>query len=201
MSNPKNILLPSTRRQKRIAEVLGRRLPGLTVVMENIHDPHNVSAILRSCDAVGVVGVELLYTTEKFPRIGKKSSSSASKWVDRRKHTSVESCFATLRAEGYRILATRVTTGSRTIFEEDLSGPIAFVLGNEHRGVSDDALRLADAAVQIPMQGMIESLNVSVATAVLLYETLRQRLARGPLPAPALPPGDYDRLLQDWLHR
>ena len=121
--------------------------------------------------------------------------------MDRRRHTSVESCFATLRAEGYRILATRVTAGSRTVFDEDLSGPVAFVLGNEHRGVSDEALRLADAAVQIPMQGMIESLNVSVATAVLLYETLRQRIARGPLTVPALPPGEYDRLLQDWLHR
>jgi tRNA (guanosine-2'-O-)-methyltransferase len=201
MSSPKNILLPSTRRQKRIAEVLGRRLPGLTVVLENIHDPHNVSAILRSCDAVGVVGIELLYTTEIFPRIGKKSSSSASKWVDRRKHTSVEGCYATLRSEGYRILATRVTAGSRTVFEEDLTGPVAFVLGNEHRGVSDDALRLADGAVQIPMQGMIESLNVSVATAVLLYETLRQRTASGTLPVPALPADDYSRLLQDWLRR
>ncbi len=201
MSSPKNILLPSTRRQKRIADVLGRRLPGLTVVMENIHDPHNVSAIFRSCDAVGVVGVELLYTTEKFPRIGKKSSSSANKWVDRRKHTDVASCFATLRSEGYRILATRVTPGAKTIFDEDLTGPVAFVLGNEHRGVSDEALHLADAGVQIPMQGMIESLNVSVATAVLLYETLRQRMAKGPLAVPALPAADYDRLLQDWLRR
>jgi tRNA (guanosine-2'-O-)-methyltransferase len=201
MSHRKNILLPSTRRQVRIADVLGRRLPGLTMVLENIHDPHNVSAILRSCDAVGVVRVELLYTIEKFPRIGRKSSSSASKWVDRRKHTSVEECFSMLRTEGYRILATRIAPGALTLFEADLTGPVAFVLGNEHRGVSDDASRLADGVLQIPMRGMIESLNVSVASAVLLYEALRQRLAHGQLTVPALPPDTYEHLLQDWLHR
>ena len=194
-------MLPSPRRQVRIADVLGRRLPGLTMVLENIHDPHNVSAILRSCDAVGVVGVELLYTIEKFPRIGKKSSSSASKWVDRRKHTSVEDCFATLHAEGYHILATRIAPGAPTLFEADLTRPVAFVLGNEHRGVSDEAARLADGLVQIPMRGMIESLNVSVASAVLLYEALRQRLTGGSLQVPALPPDTYQTLLQDWLHR
>lgn len=201
MSTRKNTWLPSSRRQQRIADVLGRRLPGITVVLENIHDPHNVSAILRSCDAIGVVGVELLYTTEKFPRIGRKSSSSASKWIDRRKHGSVEACFAALRAEGYRILATRVEPGAPALFEVDLTGPVAFVLGNEHRGVSDEASRAADGLVQIPMRGMIESLNVSVATAVLLYETLRQRLAAGPVPVPALPAATYERLLEDWLRR
>jgi tRNA (guanosine-2'-O-)-methyltransferase len=128
--------LPHSRRLERIAQVLGKRLPGLTVVLENIHDPHNVSAILRTCDAVGVVHVELLYTTESFPRIGKKSSSSASKWVDRRKHTSVEKCYDVLRGEGYRILATRLEPDAPSLFECDLTGPVALVLGNEHRGVS-----------------------------------------------------------------
>ncbi len=101
----------SSRRTERIARVLEQRLPDLTVVMENIHDRHNVSAILRTCDAVGVLGVELLYSLEKFPRVGRKSSSSASKWVDRRRHTTVEGCYSTLRTEGFRVLATRLDAG------------------------------------------------------------------------------------------
>ncbi len=191
----------SRRRAEKITRVLERRLPGLTVVLENIHDPHNVSAILRTCDAVGVVHVELLYTSEPFPRIGKKSSSSASKWVDRRKHTSLPDCYALLRKEGYRILATRLDQDALSVFDYDLTGNVALVLGNEHRGVSDEAANLADGRLLIPMRGMIESLNVSVAAAVLLYETLRQRLARGELPVPALAPEHYEALLKDWMIR
>ena len=184
-----------------MAHVLGKRLPDLTVVLENIHDPHNVSAILRTCDAVGVVRVELLYTCESFPKIGKKSSSSASKWVERRKHASVEECYSLLRGEGYRIIATRVDAEAQTLYESTLTGKVALVLGNEHRGVSEEAARQADSRLSIPMRGMIESLNVSVAAAVLLYEALRQRLARGPIPVPALPPEQYDAMLADWIKR
>jgi tRNA (guanosine-2'-O-)-methyltransferase len=191
----------SSRRIERIAHILGKRLPDLTVVLENIHDPHNVSAILRTCDAVGVIRAELLYTCESFPKIGKKSSSSASKWVDRRRHTSVKECYNVLRGEGYRILATRLEPDAPTLFECDLTGRVALVLGNEHRGVSDEAASLADGRLYIPMRGMIESLNVSVAAAVLLYEALRQRLAQGPLPVPGLPPGEYEIMFKDWIAR
>lgn len=193
--------MPRSRRVERMAAVLGKRLPDLTVVLENIHDPHNVSAILRTCDAVGVVRVELLYTCESFPKIGRKSSSSASKWVERRKHTSVEECYAVLRSEGYRIIATRLDANAQTLYESTLTGKVALVLGNEHRGVSESAASQADSRLYIPMRGMIESLNVSVAAAVLLYEALRQRLARGPLPVPALPPEQYDAMLADWIKR
>ena len=192
---------PSSRRVERIAHVLGKRLPDLTVVLENIHDPHNVSAILRTCDAVGVIRAELLYTCESFPKIGKKSSSSASKWVDRRRHTSVQECYSVLRKEGYRIVATRLDPEATALFECDLKGKMALVLGNEHRGVSDEAAGLADGSLSIPMRGMIESLNVSVAAAVLLYEALRQRLAQGPLPVPALPPEEYQKMFKDWIAR
>lgn len=192
---------PSRRRLERIGRVLEQRIPDLTVVMENIHDPHNVSAILRTCDAVGVLGVHLLYTQEAFPKIGRKSSSSASKWVDRRRHTSVRECYAALREKGFRILATRLDPTSASLYEADLTGNVALVLGNEHRGVSDEAAAGADALLSIPMRGMIESLNVSVAAAVCLYEALRQRLARGPLPRPSLPAEEFRALLDDWISR
>ncbi len=190
-----------SRRSERIQEVLARRQPDLTVVIENVHDPHNVSAILRSCDAVGIMQVELLYTVEKFPRIGKKSSSSANKWLDRRKHTSVEECFATLRDEGFAIFATHLGNSSKSLYELDLTKKVALVFGNEHRGVSDEAATRADRNFQIPMLGMIQSLNVSVACAVALFEALRQRLASNSLKNPKLTERELDALHDDWIKR
>lgn len=189
------------RRSARIQRALERRQPDLTVVMENIHDPHNVSAVLRSCDAVGIRGVELLYTVEKFPRVGKKSSSSANKWLDRRKHTSVDACFSQLREEGFRIYATHLASDAVSLYDLDLTHPVALVFGNEHRGVSDEAAAKADANFQIPMMGMIQSLNVSVACAVTLYEALRQRLKAGHYDARKLAETDFQKLLEDWLDR
>jgi tRNA (guanosine-2'-O-)-methyltransferase len=194
-------MVPNSRRSERIKAVLARRQPDLTVVMENIHDPHNVSAILRSCDAVGVMRVELLYTIEKFPRIGRKSSSSANKWLDRRKHTSVAECYTTLRAEGFAIYATHIDTASRPMYDLDLTRQVALVFGNEHRGVSEEAARLADENFQIPMMGMIQSLNVSVACAVSLYEALRQRLAHGDLAKQKLSRQELHSLYNDWIKR
>ncbi len=191
----------SARRIKRVTATVQRRLPDLTVVLENVHDPHNVSAVLRTCDAIGVLRAELLYTIEKFPRIGKKSSSSANKWVVHRKHTSVAECFGQLRSEGFAIYATRLDPNARLLYDLDLTRKTAFVLGNEHRGVSDDAAAQADGLVVIPMRGMIESLNVSVAAAVCLYEALRQRLARGLLSSSALPPDVIASMLEEWLQK
>jgi tRNA (guanosine-2'-O-)-methyltransferase len=194
-------MAPSARRRERFRRVLEQRLPDLTVVLENIHDPHNVSAILRTCDAVGAMRAELLYTLEPFPKIGKKSSSSASKWIERRKHTSVGECFAELRSEGFRIFATRLDPTATPLYDCDLITPVALVLGNEHRGVSDEAAAQADGLISIPMRGMIESLNVSVAAAVCLYEVYRQRRAQGLLNTPAFPPDRLTVLLEEWLAR
>jgi tRNA (guanosine-2'-O-)-methyltransferase len=191
----------SERRCAKIRAVLERRQPDLTVVMENIHDPHNVSAVLRSCDAAGVLQVDLLYTVEKFPKIGRKSSSSANKWLARRKSTSVEECYARLRAGGFRIFATHLSDDAVPLHEIDLTRPTALVFGNEHRGVSDEAAHLADANVRIPMMGMIQSLNVSVAAAVALFEALRQRDARGMYGSPRLREDLLEQLYREWIAR
>ena len=191
----------SQRRVAKVRQVLACRQPDLTVVLENIHDPHNVSAILRSCDAVGVLRVELLYTLEKFPRIGRKSSSSANKWIGWRKHTSVDQCYALLREEGFTVCATHLGESSVSLYELDLTKRVALVFGNEHRGVSDEAASKADTNFQIPMIGMIQSLNVSVACAVSLYEALRQRLVRGALDQPKLSERDLIDLYEDWITR
>lgn len=191
----------SERRIQRLKEVLSRRQPDLTVVLENIHDPHNVSAVLRSCDAVGIMRVELLYYIEKFPRIGRKSSSSANKWLERRTHTTVDACYATLRREGFAIYATRLDTEAVSLYDLDLTKKVALVFGNEHRGVSDEAAQKADANFNIPMMGMIQSLNISVACAVSLYEALRQRLAQGHYDSPKLTPEELEHWFHDWINR
>lgn len=194
-------MLRSSRRLEKIRQVLARRQPGLTVVMENIHDPHNVSAVFRTCDAVGVKRVELLYSIEKFPRIGRKSSSSANKWLEHRRHTSVDECFRTLREEGFRVYATHLGQDAVSLYDLDLTQKVALVFGNEHRGVSEEAAGNADAKFQIPMLGMIQSLNVSVAAAVSLYEALRQRLACGAFNRPALSKEELDALYEEWTRR
>jgi tRNA (guanosine-2'-O-)-methyltransferase len=194
-------MLRSPRRVEKIRKVLAQRQPDLTVVMENIHDPHNVSAVLRSCDAVGILRVELLYTVEKFPRIGKKSSSSANKWLERRKHQSVDECYGMLRNEGFTVYATHLGESSVSLYDLDMTKKVALVFGNEHRGVSDEAAAKADGNFQIPMLGMIQSLNVSVACAVSLYEALRQRLAKGDLINPKLSEAELTELCNDWIKR
>jgi tRNA (guanosine-2'-O-)-methyltransferase len=167
------------RRLHRLEQVLHHRQPDLTIVMENIHDPHNVSAVLRSCDAAGVMEVQLIYTDEDFPDIGKKSSASAKKWVELRQFKNVKDCYKKLHEEGFTIFATHLEEKAKSLFDINMTQKIAIVVGNEHQGVSPEAAQAADGILQIPMFGMIQSLNVSVATAVILFEAVRQRIATG----------------------
>ena len=186
------------RRIARLEQTLRQRQPDLTVVIENIHDPHNVSAMLRSCDAAGVMQVQLLYTTERFPKIGKKSSASANKWIEHRKFESAEKCFAALREEGFTILATHLGRDSLSLYDLDLTKKTALVFGNEHRGVTDEIAAMADGNFQIPMFGMIQSLNVSVACAVTLFEAVRQRAVRGDYTQAKLSDKELHKILEDW---
>ncbi len=189
----------SERRIERIKRVLSQRQPDVTVVMENIHDPHNVSAVLRSCDAVGVMEAQLLYNLEKFPKIGKKSSSSANKWLTWNKYTTVDECYSALRTRGFRIFATHLEGEAVSLYDLDLTQKVALIFGNEHRGVSEEAATKADGNFVIPMVGMIQSLNISVACAVSLYEALRQRRARGHFNAPKLSAEDLEMLFAKWI--
>ncbi len=193
----------TTRRQERVHSVLERRQPDLTLILENVHDPHNVSAILRSCDAVGVLQVHAVYTIESPPpgMFARQTSASAAKWVDVVQHDSVSSCVAELRGSGFQVLATALGQESRPLHDWDLTRSVALIVGNEMRGVSDEALTLADGMIEIPMVGMVQSLNVSVASAVCLYEAFRQRLAAGAYDAPRLPPEVLAGMEQDWLKR
>ncbi len=167
-------------RSEKIYACVSRRQPSLSIVLENVHDPHNVSAVLRSCDAVGVMDVHLVYHSgQSFPELGEKSSASARKWVLTHKHSSIDECFDCLRKEGKTILTTGMSNEARSLYAIDFTEPIAIVFGNEHAGVSEEAILKADGNMLIPQVGMIQSLNISVACAVTLYEAFRQRSING----------------------
>ncbi len=191
------------RRYHRISSVLRHRQLDLTVVMEDVHDPHNASAVLRSCDGVGVLDVHLVYAHETPPRksFGSTTSASAAKWMRLHYHDSIEACYAELRRNGFSIWATALDDESRGLFSLDLVRPTAFVFGNEMRGVTRAAADLADGTIYIPMQGMVESLNISVACAVTLYEAMRQRMQSGAYDQPTLSDVERLQLESDWLKR
>ena len=193
----------TNRRIERIADVLSRRQPDLTIVLENVHDPHNIGAVLRSCDAVGMLEMHTIYTIEQRPdrAYARSTSGSASKWIDVHHHDSVEDCYRTLRESGHQILVAALTDDSIGLYETTLSVPVALVFGNENRGASNEAITQADETMLIPMMGMVESLNISVACAVTLFEAMRQRQQAGMYASSQLEQGVQERLAQEWLKR
>ena len=171
-----------SRTEKRIEKlkwVLSKRQPSLRIVIENIFDPHNVSAIFRTCDAAGIPRVSLVYNIEKFPKIGKKSSASAYKWIEREKYKTIEECYKKLKEEKYNVYASTLNPDAKNLYDLDFTKKSAIIFGNEHRGLSKEAQEFADECFFIPMYGMVQSLNVSVSAAISIYEALRQRSLKG----------------------
>lgn len=186
---------------ERLRSVLAHRQHGLRVVIENVHDPHNVAAVMRSCDATGVLDLHLVYTREPFPdfaKVGISSSAGTKKWVRIHKHESVDDCYNALRAEGFRIYASRLDRTATELYRLVLTQRVAVVFGNESLGVSDEATEKADGCYIIPMVGMVQSLNISVAAAVTLYEAYRQRRAAGLYDQASLPEAEFNELLAAW---
>jgi tRNA (guanosine-2'-O-)-methyltransferase len=186
-------------RKDKLIAVLDKRQADITVVLENVFDPHNISAVMRSCDAVGIQDVYILNT--KIPRHkkwGAKSSSSAAKWLTIHQFENAEECFAALRKSFSTILTTHLGSGALDLYAVDLTKSIALVFGNEHSGVSDEIRALADGNFVIPQMGIIRSLNISVACAVTLYEALRQRSNAGYYDQQRLDGVRYSELFRDW---
>jgi tRNA (guanosine-2'-O-)-methyltransferase len=191
----------SLRRYHRILSTLARRQPDLAVLLENVHDRFNLSAVLRTCDAVGVGAVHLLYTQEQPPRISSRAAGSAQKWLTLRRHHSVEQAYVDLRAQGLQVYVTGLDERAVLPHEVDFTQPLAIVLGNENRGLSGEALAQADGVIRIPMRGMVQSVNVTVAAGMLLYEAQRQREEAGFYQTPRLPEVEWRALLECWLAR
>ena len=189
-------------RAAKIQRVLQHRQPDFTVVFENVWDPHNISAVLRTADCVGIFEVFVMYTeTRASTKLGKKSSSGALKWLKVHYFYSVEDCFAEIRKRYDKIYATHLATDSKSLYDLDLTERVALVFGNEHDGVSTRALELSDGNFIIPQVGMIQSLNVSVACAVSLYEGLRQRLSKGLYVNQRLDQSTFDQTQTAWWER
>ena len=189
------------KRAEKIKWVLMKRQPSLHVVFENIHDPHNVSAIFRTCDAAGIPKVSLVYNLEKFPKIGKKSSASAYKWIEKEKYKSVEDCYNHLRKEKFKIYASSLNSDSKNLYELDFTKKSVIVFGNEHRGLSKEAEELADERFFIPMFGMVQSLNVSVSAAITIYEIVRQRIKKGLYEKSGYPTTELETHFDQWIKK
>lgn len=199
MPSPESI---TPERRARLEAALRRRQPSLTVVFENVHDPHNVSAVIRSCDAVGVADAHgIYYGRTTFPELGGKSSASARKWVDVHLHQTVDECFSQLREQGFTIYTTHMSSDAVSLYDVDLTKPVAIVFGNEHDGVSEEARTAADGNVIIPQVGMIQSLNISVACAVSLFEAMRQRMVAGMYDTPQYSNDELEQRINDWCSR
>ncbi len=199
MKNIWDTLTPQ--RQQKIKKVLSTRQKTLSLVLNNIHDPHNVSAILRSCDAFGVPDVHLLYTQEAFPVLGKKSSASAKKWVKTVRHTNPSSMITFLSKQGFKLIRTGFSKQAKKIIDIDFTQPVAVILGNEHRGVEEDLCALVSEELYIPMYGMVQSFNVSVAAAIILYEAWRQRYLQGMYDMPSYSEEELKKMELEWANK
>ena len=164
-------------RRARIDEVVASRTRTLTVVLEAFCDPQNVNAVLRTCEAFGVQEVHVVDGPMKPYDRNKKISQNADKWLEVRRWRSTAECLSYLAARGFRVYATQLGDGAAPLHALSFAEPVALVFGNENRGVSDEALRLAQARFAIPMRGFVQSLNVSVAAAVSLFRAVERREA------------------------
>ena len=193
-------------REQRIREVCAKRQLDVAVVLENVHDPHNIGAVVRSCDAVGVQHIYALYTDPAINirklRLGKKTSAGARKWVDVHLYTDTEACVEAVRERCELLLGARIGDEAVSMYSFDFTQSVALIFGNEHAGISDDLSRFTDQDIIIPQSGMVQSLNISVACAVTLFELQRQRLSAGYYAEnPTQTAGTGESLLDDWIGR
>lgn len=191
-------------RKQKLLTVIRQSQPDLTVVLENIFDPLNISAALRSCDAVGVREVFVVYTKQYLDKrglvLGKRTSGGTFKWIDVYFFEDLKECFRRVKERYGRILATLPPgEGTPSLYDYDLSEPTALLFGNEDEGVSAESLAMSDGSFTIPQAGFAESLNISVACAVSLFEAKRQRVEKGFYDKkPRLTPEQQEELFGRW---
>lgn len=184
-------------REAKIKKVLSLRQAGLAVVMENVHDPHNISAVMRTCDAVGVQDIYILNTMiPRHKKFGKNSSASALGWLTIHEYDNTDECMQAVKVRYHDVFATHLGVKSHSLYDLNLSQNVALVFGNEHAGVTEDCLKYCDGNFIIPQVGMVQSLNISVACAITLYEAFRQRLQAGLYDGTPRLPGDELKALE-----
>ncbi len=194
------------RRLERFREVVRNRQFDLTVVLENVQDSHNIGAVMRTCESVGICEIFVLYTepqlTQDHITLGKRTSAGARRWLDVHFYTDIRACFEHVRRDYKQVLSTHLEKKSVSLYDLDLTQSVALLFGNEHDGLSKAVLKYSDGNFLIPQFGFVQNLNISVACAVTVYEACRQRLNAG-----FYGPGEGEKkdrqqiLLEEYLRR
>ncbi|MFT4205118.1 MAG: RNA methyltransferase [Chitinophagaceae bacterium] len=192
-------------RKARMEATIRHRQTDLAVVMENIGDLHNIGAVMRSCDAVGVQDIYVLNTDSHIADIQERaftSSRSANRWVTVHQYGNVQTCVEALRNKYQKMYCTHLSTDAKVLYDVDFTQEsIALVFGNEQKGISAEMLQHCDGNFLIPQVGMIKSLNISVACAVTLYEVYRQKTIAGHYTKQKMPASEADALLEKWSQK
>ena len=190
-------------RREKLEHVLNQRQTDITIVFENVQDPHNISAVLRTCESVGIQDIYILnHTIPLHPKFGKelgtRSSSSAWKWLTFHDFDNVANCVKDLKEKGFKLMATHLSSDAIDLYDVNFTEKIALIFGNERKGVSDQMLALCDGNFIIPQVGIIQSLNISVACAVSLYEAFRQKKLAGHYHRKPFTNERLQRLQKEW---
>ena len=189
------------RRFERLKTVLNKRMSDLTVLIENVEKPHNLSAIIRSCDAVGVLEAYAIFNKEKFLTFNSTAQGSQ-KWIKLHQFNETKKAVNTLKEQGFKLYGTNLNPESIDYKQCNFKGPTAFVLGAEKWGITEETSSLMDEHIHIPMRGMVESLNVSVAASALLFEAIRQRQVANIIPesGEGMSQDTYKKKIFEWAY-
>ena len=189
------------RRFERIKNVLGCRMKNLTVLVEDVNKPHNLSAILRTCDAAGVFEANFI-SKRNAVKTFNSSAQGSQKWVKLKNHENTIKAISDLKNKGFKLFGTTLNSESVDYRKFDYSQNTCFVLGAEKWGLSNELISMVVQSIFIPMRGMVQSLNVSVAASILLFEAVRQRKNKGILPAngEGLNIDEYQKTLFEWCY-
>ena len=173
----------------------------MRVVLEEVKNTHNASAVVRSCDAAGILYVDIISADEEPFPVNEAISTRAEKWIQFQYYTSASDCLNSLKKEGIKIAATHISEDSLPYTDLDYTQPMAIVFGNEAEGLSEEALALADYKIKIPMIGMTKSLNLSVSVGIILYEAMKQRREKGLYNEKRLSPDEFNAYMKKWLNK
>lgn len=188
-------------RAAKIKKFLSFRQSDLRVVLEDVTNTHNASAVVRTCDAAAILYLDVIYNQPFELPVNEAISTRAEKWLHFTYYSSTEECFTALKGKGFKIAATSLAPESQLYTEIDYTQPLAIVFGNEAEGISPRARALADYLIMIPMKGMVQSLNLSVSAGIILFEALRQRSIFSDPKKHCLQPQEYEYFLKKWLYQ
>jgi len=191
--------VPTKERIAKVNKVLAFKQPDLRIVLEEVKNTHNASAVVRTCDAAGILYVDIISASgDPFP-VNEAISTRAEKWLRFQYHTSSAGCLTQLKKKGFKIAATSLDKDSLPYLSLDYTQPLAIVFGNEAEGVSEESLGLADYKIRIPMLGMVQSLNLSVSVGIILYEAMKQREQKGFYKNRRLSAEEFKVFMDEWL--